>query len=125
MSKRLIAVMLLTMLAGCGGGGGSPNAPNAPAPTPAPTPTPLPIWTLSGHGNQVFDVPTTVARVHIQGTWNRTSTSNFIVRIGGRLIINEILRDSITYDGISLTGGGGVGETVSSGQIDWVFTEVR
>jgi hypothetical protein len=81
-------------------------------------------WTMSGKGNTVFDMPTYITRVRIQGTWDRTSNSNFIVSIGGRNVLNEILRDSITYDGISLTTGGVVSIT-SSGQISWTFTEVR
>lgn len=83
-----------------------------------------PIFTRSGSGNQVFDMPTYVRRVRIQGTWNRTQTSNFIVQIGGSLVVNEILRDSITYDGTHLTTGGVVSIT-SSGQITWTFTEIR
>ena len=83
-----------------------------------------PLFTKSGFGNSVFDMPTTVTRVRIQGTWNRTQTSNFIVHIGGRSVVNEILRDSITYDGTHLTTGGVV-EIVNSGAIAWTFTEVR
>lgn len=86
--------------------------------------TGVPLWTMSGSGNTVFTMPTYIRRVRIQGTWNRTSTSNFIVRIGGSTVLNEILRDSITYDGIHLTTGGVV-EITLSGQIAWAFTEVR
>jgi hypothetical protein len=86
---------------------------------------PTPLFTVSGTGNTVFDMPTTVARVRIQGRWLNRDNSNFIVRIGGRLIVNEILRTSITYDAIHLTGGGGVTETINSVAIQWTFTEVR
>lgn len=79
---------------------------------------------MSGRGNSVFDMPG-IQRVRIQGTWNRTQTSNFIVRIGGRLIVNEILRDSITYDGTHLANGGGVTDIVDSAAISWTITEVR
>jgi hypothetical protein len=82
------------------------------------------IWTRAGQGNTVFDMPVWVRRVRIQGTWNRTGNSNFIVRVGGSLVLNEILRDSITYDGIHLVSGGVV-EIVSSNNIAWAFTEVR
>jgi len=85
----------------------------------------IPIFRRSGNGNQVFDIPTHVTRIRIQGTWNRTSTSNFIVHIAGRSVINEILRDAITYDGTHLIAAGGVCEIVSSAQIAWTFTEVR
>jgi hypothetical protein len=82
------------------------------------------IWMRSGQGNTVFDMPGYVQRVRIQGTWNRTGNSNFIVRVGGSLVLNEILRDSITYDGIHLVSGGVV-EITSSSNIAWAFTEIR
>lgn len=82
-----------------------------------------PPFSRSGVGNTVFDMPRTVSRVRIQGQWNRTSNSNFIVRVGGQLLVNEILRDSITYDGIHLTTGGVV-EIISSSNISWTFTDV-
>lgn len=81
-------------------------------------------WSHSGAGNTVFNMPTYIQRVRIRGTWNRTSTSNFIVHIGGRNVLNEILRESITYDGLHLTNGGVV-EIISSGQIAWSFVEER
>lgn len=84
-----------------------------------------PPWTMSGQGNAVFTMPSNFTRVRIQGEWNRTQTSNFIVRIGGRLVVNEILRDSITYDGTHLTNGGGTTEITNSNAIRWTFTEVR
>lgn len=85
---------------------------------------PSALWSFSGAGNSVFDMPTYIRRVRIQGVWNRTQTSNFIVRIAGSLVVNEILRNSITYDGVHLTNGGVVSIT-NSGQIAWTFTEVR
>lgn len=83
-----------------------------------------PIWTRSGQGNQVFDMPTYIRRVRIQGVWNQTQTSNFIVRISGSVEVNEILRDAITYDGTHNVIGGPV-EITSSNQISWTFTEIR
>jgi hypothetical protein len=86
---------------------------------------PTPLFTISGTGNTVFDMPTSVARVRIQGRWLNRDNSNFIVTIGGRLIVNEILRTTITYDAIHLTGGGGVTAITNSSAIAWTFTEVR
>ncbi len=85
---------------------------------------PCQLWTRSGQGNTVFDMPTYIRRVHIRGVWNGRDTSNFIVRIAGRVVVNEILRSSITYEGVHLTTGGVV-EIVSSNSIAWTFTEVR
>lgn len=83
-------------------------------------------FSRSGVGNTVFDLPAGITRLRIQGTWLRRDTSNFIVLIGGRLVVNEILRTSITYDGTHLVpAGNGVVQIESSGAISWTFTEVR
>ncbi len=85
----------------------------------------IPIFTKSGFGNTVFDLPTYVARVHVTGRFVDTGgNSNFIVDLNGKGLINEILRNS-NYDGISLTTGGGTIAITSSGSISWSFTEVR
>lgn len=88
-----------------------------------------PIFTKSGTGDSVFDMPTTVKRVRIQGT-PTTSCQNFIVHIGsGVSVVNVILgtcsvADARTLDGTYLTTGGVVSITSSTG-IQWTFTEVR
>lgn len=85
-----------------------------------------PPYSRTGVGNTVFDLPGNFTRVRIQGTWSRRDTSNFIVNISGRLVVNEILRTSITYDGIHLVPAGNrVVVIESSAQISWTFTEVR
>lgn len=81
----------------------------------------------SGSGDTVFDMPTDVARIHIVGTYNGNS-SNFIVKIGGRLIVNELLGTAwqmTRYDGTLLTGGGGVVAITNSSGVAWTFEEVR
>lgn len=89
-----------------------------------------PIWTQSGTGDAVFDMPTSVVRVRIQGT-PTTSCQNFIVRIGGRAsTVNVILgtcsvADAPSLDSTYLTGGGGVVQITSSTGIRWTFTEIR
>lgn len=85
---------------------------------------PAAAFSRSGVGNTVFDMPTYITRVRISGRWNQRDTSNFIVRIGGRLEVNEILRSSITYEGIHLVTGGIV-EITNSAQIAWTISEVR
>lgn len=88
---------------------------------------PRPDFFRSGVGDTVFDTPVDVARVRIIGTYTGNS-SNFVVRIGGRLIVNELLGRSwsmTTYDGTLLTGGGGtVAITLSSG-VSWSIQEIR
>jgi hypothetical protein len=86
---------------------------------------PAALWSQAGAGNTVFSMPSYFNRVRIRGTWNRISNSNFIVSIGGRLVVNEILRQSITYDGVHLTNGGGQVVIESSSGISWSFTEER
>ena len=83
-------------------------------------------WTASGSGNTVFNMPTYVSRVRIRGVWNGQQTSNFIVHIGGKSVVNEILRNTPgnSFEGTYLTNGGVV-EIVSSTFISWTFTQVR
>lgn len=85
----------------------------------------VPFWRHAGQGNTVFDMPPYVTRVQIVGEWLRRDTSNFIVRLNGRTIVNEILRESITYSGVHLVSGGGVVEIVSSSNIRWSFQQVQ
>jgi len=106
----------------------TPTPPTPIPPTPIP-PTPIPptpLFTRSGSGDTVFDMPTTVARVRITGTYTGTS-SNFIVRIAGALVVNELLGTSwglTSFEGTYLTSGGVVAITNSTG-VAWTFTEVR
>lgn len=85
------------------------------------------LFTRSGTGDNVFDMPADVARVRIVGTYPGFS-SNFIVRIGGRLIVNELLGtgwSTTRYDGTLLTGGGGTVAITNSSGVAWSFEEVR
>jgi hypothetical protein len=84
------------------------------------------LYRKSGSGDTVFDMPTDVSRIHVVGTYTGYS-SNFIVKVGGRLLVNELLGTgwSMTrYDGTLLTTGGVVAITNSSG-VNWSFEEVR
>ena len=90
--------------------------------------TPAALWSHSGSGNSVFDIPSHITRVHIRGTWSGSGTSNFIVRIDTRVVVNAILRGltNRTYEGTHLISGGGVVEISSSANISsWTFTEVH
>lgn len=83
-----------------------------------------PFWARSGVGNTVFDMPTHVQRVRITGRYDSSST-NFVVRIGGRLVVNELLGrfwGSTTYDGLHLTNGGVVEITLSR-DVQWTLAQ--
>jgi hypothetical protein len=85
-----------------------------------------PIFTQSGTGDNVFTMPTTVARVRITGDYTRNS-SNFVVYIAGRLVVNELVGTSwgtTHFEGTYLTTGGVTEIKLSSG-VSWSFTEVR
>jgi len=85
-----------------------------------------PPFSRSGTGDTVFDLPTSVTRVRINATYTGFS-SNFVVKIAGRLIVNELLGrawPSTTFDGTYLTSGGVVEITISSG-VSWTFTQVN
>jgi hypothetical protein len=84
----------------------------------------VPFWTAKGTGNTVFDMPTYVSRVRITGSYPSNST-NFIIRIGGRLVVNELLGrawGSTTYSGLHLTTGGVV-EITNSRDVEWTFAQ--
>lgn len=83
-------------------------------------------WSQSGSGNNVFDMPTYVTRVRIRGVWNGSGTSNFIVRIAGRGVVNEILRQmpNLTYEGTHVVTGGTT-EIIDSSTVAWTFTQLR
>lgn len=84
----------------------------------------VPFWSMSGVGNTVFDMPTYVSRVRITGRYDSNS-SNFIVRIGGRLVVNELLGrawQATTYNGLHLTSGGVV-EITNSRDVTWTFAQ--
>lgn len=83
-----------------------------------------PFWTMSGTGNTVFDMPTYVSRVRITGRYESNST-NFVVRVGGRLVVNELLGrawGATTYNGLHLVSGG-VTEITLSRDVAWTFTQ--
>lgn len=85
------------------------------------------VFSKSGTGDTVFDIPSYVTRVRITGRYTANS-SNFILRISGRLIVNELLGTAwgqTLYDGTLLTGGGTVVEITNSSGVQWTLTEVR
>lgn len=87
---------------------------------------PNPIFALSGTGDNVFTIPSYVARIRVTGDYTRNS-SNFIVYVNSRLLVNELIGtgwNSTHFEGTYLTTGG-VTEIRSSSGVAWTFTEVR
>ena len=86
------------------------------------------LWTHSGTGSTVFTMPAYFARVRIVAVFNGR-TSNFIVRVGGQVVVNALVGSSFGnqgYDGVHLTNGGGVVEiTDSSSSVAWSLSEQR
>jgi hypothetical protein len=83
-------------------------------------------WTRSGSGDNVFNLPTYISRVRIAADYPHNS-SNFVVYINGRLIVNELVGygwGQSHFEGTYLTSGGVVEIKLSSG-VAWTFTEVR
>ena len=136
MKKSLWACILLTLfLFGCGGGGGTPGTgsggqSNSGTGTGTGTGTgnAIPgLFTKSGTGDTVFELPANVTRIRIQGTYTANS-SNFIVKIAGSNIVNEILgnaQNAVAFDGVYLLAGGGTVEITKSSGVSWTFTEVK
>lgn len=87
------------------------------------------IFSRSGTGDTVFDIPSHVTRVRIQATYPGFC-QNFAVQIAGRLVVNVILgtcsvADARIFDGTYLiTGGGTVQITIATG-VNWTVSEVR
>jgi hypothetical protein len=94
-----------------------------------------PIFSQSGVGDNVFNMPVFVSKVHIHGDFPGFC-SNFVVKINGHLLVNEILgacSSSIghAYDGTQLVPSpvtvapGQVVETQISSGVSWSVVEVR
>jgi hypothetical protein len=89
----------------------------------------IPVFSKSGTGDQVFDLPAYVTRLRIQASTN-TSCQNFAVKVKGSLLVNIILgtctvADARTIDNTYAISGGGTVQTEISTGINWTFTEAR
>ena len=88
---------------------------------------PNPIYTKTGTGDNVFDIPSYVTRVKITGDYSGNS-SNFIVYIAGKLVVNELVGrgwGQTHFEGTYLIAGGGVAQVQLSSGVSWTVTEVR
>ena len=128
MKKSLWACILLTLLLfGCGGGGGIPGTGSGDKSDPG-TGTPVPgLFTKSGTGDTVFELPANVTRIRIQGTYTSNS-SPFTVKIAGSLVVAEVIgtgQNAVASDGTYLLAGGGTVQITGSSGVSWTFTEVK
>jgi hypothetical protein len=86
-----------------------------------------PIYSKAGTGDNVFTLPSYVSRVRIQAVYTQNS-SNFIVKVSGSLVVNELLGTGwgqTTFDGTYLVAAGGTVQITNSSGVSWTFTEVR
>jgi hypothetical protein len=130
MKAILASIFVATLLWGCGGGGGNPGtcsgspqycAENAEDLTPVP-----PAFTTTGTGAGSFTLPSAVTRLRIEATHNGTAQS-LTVRIGGALVVNELLGTAINperFVGTYLVTGGATVEIIGSAGVNWFATEV-
>ena len=143
MKNSLWTSFLITiLLVGCGEGGGNPGtcsgspiycaenvtgAGGAATPVGTGGPTSTNLFTKSGSGDAVFDIPARVSRIRIQASTNATS-SNFFVDIAGRSVVITSLgttRNPVAFDGTYVIAGGGTVAITGSNGVSWTFTEVQ
>jgi hypothetical protein len=83
------------------------------------------LFSKSGRGDDVFDLPPDPGPMHIHAAYSGDS-SNFIVYLNGRPWINEVIGtqwDSTVYDGTLLPHGGTTVEITDSSGVSWSFAE--
>lgn len=88
--------------------------------------TPIPLFKMTGSGDNVFTIPTSVSKIKIVADYPGFS-SNFIVHIAGNGVVNELMGtgwNETHFEGTYLTGGG-TAEILHSSGVAWSFTEVR
>jgi hypothetical protein len=85
----------------------------------------VPIFSMSGVGNSVFNIPSYITKLHIVGTYTGDS-SNFIVVVGGLRIVDDVIGTlcETVSDGTYVVTGGQVNIAQSTG-VSWTITEVR
>ena len=84
-------------------------------------------WQIDGTGNSVFDKPSEVKHIRVEGFFPSV-ISNFMVHCGGELVINEIIGTSKPiqrYSGVHVMENCGTIEITNSSGVEWSFTEVR
>jgi hypothetical protein len=111
--KRLAGVLLMASLATCGG-----DSPTSGGAQP---------WTRNGIGDEVFDRPASVDQVLVMGSYSGSS-SNFVVRCGDDVVVNELLGtawQSMQYSGTHLLEAGcNPIQIEGSTGVEWSVAEV-
>jgi hypothetical protein len=87
------------------------------------------IFSRSGTGDQVFDLPSYVTRIRVTAN-TPSSCQNFAMKAGSSLIINVILgtcsvADEKTHDGTYIVTAGATIQTQISSGVNWTVTEQR
>ena len=85
------------------------------------------VFTRSGTGDMVFDLPASVTRLRIGASYQGAG-SNFVVRVDANTIVNVLLgqgQDRTTFSGTYAVEGGAQVSIVNSTGVAWTMTEVR
>lgn len=81
----------------------------------------------SGTGDSVFKLPSRASTYRIRASVS-SGSANFVVLVGGRLVVNEILGEGSTpavYEGRHALESGATVEIVKSPGVDWRFEEAQ
>lgn len=135
MRTILILAVAMTLVAGCGGGGDQkgecvfgPRACGSSSVSPStPGSGSTSDFTQSGTGDSVFSIPSNVSLLRIQAQF-AGSSSNFIVRIAGQTVVNEIIgtsRNPPSFDGTYVVTPGAQVEIRDSTGVSWTATAAR
>lgn len=137
-----ILLLMTTFLQGCGGGGDNAGTCSGSkewcaehaaisvsntGTTSITNNSTTALFSKTGSGDTVFDIPSSVTRIRIQGNFNGSS-ANFMVAVAGSTVVNELLGTSwraVPFDGTYLLKGGGTVQITNSSGVTWTFTEVR
>ena len=95
---------------------------NATSAQPPPTAS---LFSKSGVGDQVFDLPARIARYRVQASFAGAS-SNFIVYVAGSLAINSIIGSSqtpVNFDGTYSFAAGARVQVQNASGVNWSFVE--
>lgn len=139
MKAPLAWLLAATLLSACGGGGGNPGtcsgspqycaefAPDSTTATPSATTGVVGLFTKSGSGAAVFNLPADVTRLRVQAT-HAGAGQNFVVAVADQVLVNEVIGTAQippAFDGTYLVTGGAKVEVRNATGIAWTFTQVQ